>query len=113
MENTITMVAQDGTTITVPAHEAMLSGGTRAVTMVTADGTEGQVAIVTPDLAAFQTSQVELSQEHQHHPHPVTLLATGSNGTQIAVQLSEQPSLEEAIRIASRIQQGETPGLDD
>ncbi|MED6240670.1 hypothetical protein ATANTOWER_025543 [Ataeniobius toweri] len=28
-------------------------------------------------------------------------------------QLSDQPSLEEAIRIASRIQQGETPGLDD
>lgn len=29
------------------------------------------------------------------------------------LQLGEQPSLEEAIRIASRIQQGETPGLDD
>jgi len=28
-------------------------------------------------------------------------------------QLSDQPSLEEAIRIASRIQQGETPGMDD
>ena len=42
MENTITMVTQDGTTITVPAHEAML-GGAHAVTMVTADGTEGQV----------------------------------------------------------------------
>ncbi|KAG9352385.1 hypothetical protein JZ751_020798 [Albula glossodonta] len=118
MGNTITMVTQDGTTITVPAHEAVLSsGGTHAVTMVTADGTEGQVAIVTPDLAAFQAAQAELGQEHEHHlvtanPHPVTLLAT-SNGTQIAVQLSEQPSLEEAIRIASRIQQGDTPGLDD
>ncbi|XP_066556949.1 zinc finger protein 143 isoform X2 [Amia ocellicauda] len=117
--NTITMVTQDGTTITVPAHEAVLSsGGTHSVTMVTADGTEGQVAIVTPDLATFQTSQADLVQEHHEHhlvtgsPHPVTLLAT-SNGTQIAVQLSEQPSLEEAIRIASRIQQGETPGLDD
>lgn len=28
-------------------------------------------------------------------------------------QLGEQQSLEEAIRIASRIQQGETPGIDD
>ncbi|KAI1903896.1 hypothetical protein AGOR_G00000130 [Albula goreensis] len=115
VENTITMVTQDGTTITVPAHEAMLSAdGTHAVTMVTADGTEGQVAIVTPDLAAFQRSHAELG-EHlaAGGPQPITLLATGSNGTQIAVQLSEQPSLEEAIRIASRIQQGETPGLDD
>ncbi|XP_015193501.1 zinc finger protein 143 isoform X1 [Lepisosteus oculatus] len=117
--NTITMVTQDGTTITVPAHEAVLaSGGTHSVTMVTADGTEGQVAIVTPDLATFQTSQTDMTQEHHEHhlvsgsPHPVTLLAT-SNGTQIAVQLSEQPSLEEAIRIASRIQQGENPGMDD
>lgn len=31
----------------------------------------------------------------------------------IFLQLSEQPSLEEAIRIASSIQQGESPGLDD
>ncbi|KAJ8406429.1 hypothetical protein AAFF_G00300030 [Aldrovandia affinis] len=118
MGNTITMVTQDGTTITVPAHEAVLSSdGTHAVTMVTADGTEGQVAIVTPDLAMFQAAQAELGQGHEHHlvtgdPHPVTLLAT-SNGTHIAVQLSEQPSLEEAIRIASSIQQGDTPGLDD
>ncbi|XP_039604059.1 zinc finger protein 143 isoform X2 [Polypterus senegalus] len=117
--NTITMVTQDGTTITVPTHEAVLSsGGTHSVTMVTADGTEGQVAIVTPDLTAFQAAQADLTHEqHEHHlvagsPHPVTLLAT-SNGTQIAVQLSEPPSLEEAIRIASRIQQGENPGLDD
>lgn len=29
------------------------------------------------------------------------------------LQLSDQPSLEEAIRIASRIQQGESPGLDE
>ncbi|KPP78938.1 zinc finger protein 143-like, partial [Scleropages formosus] len=89
MADTITMVTQDGTTITVPAHEAMLSsGGAHSVTMVTADGTEGQVAIVTPDLATFQTTQAELNQEHQlvtASPHPVTLLAT-SNGTQIAVQ---------------------------
>ncbi|XP_036440622.1 zinc finger protein 143 isoform X1 [Colossoma macropomum] len=119
MSGTITMVTQEGTTITIPAHEAMLSSGeTHSVTMVSADGTEGQVAIVTPDLSMFQTEEGELVQEQQQHPvvstspHPVTLLAT-SNGTHIAVQLSDQPSLEEAIRIASRIQQGESPGLDD
>ncbi|XP_076840487.1 zinc finger protein 143 isoform X2 [Brachyhypopomus gauderio] len=116
MTGTITMVTQEGTTITIPAHEAMLSPGeAHSVTMVSADGTEGQVAIVTPDLSVFQTQDGELVQE-QHSgvsatAHPVTLLAT-SNGTHIAVQLSDQPSLEEAIRIASRIQQGETPGLD-
>uniref|UniRef100_A0A8B9L7S7 Zinc finger protein 143 n=1 Tax=Astyanax mexicanus TaxID=7994 RepID=A0A8B9L7S7_ASTMX len=118
MSGTITMVTQEGTTITIPAHEAMLSPGeAHSVTMVSADGTEGQVAIVTPDLSVFQTEDGELVQEQQQpvvssSPHPVTLLAT-SNGTHIAVQLSDQPLLEEAIRIASRIQQGETPGLDD
>nr|AAI24736.1 Znf143 protein [Danio rerio] len=118
MGGTITMVTQEGTTITIPAHEAMLSsGGAHSVTMVSADGTEGQVAIVTPDLAAYQTEEGELIQDQEQHevstsPHPVTLLAT-SNGTHIAVQLSDHPSLEEAIRIASRIQQGETPGMDD
>lgn len=118
MGGTITMVTQEGTTITIPAHEAMLSsGGAHSVTMVSADGTEGQVAIVTPDLSEYQTEDGELVQDQEQHivstsPHPVTLLAT-SNGTHIAVQLSDQPSLEEAIRIASRIQQGETPGMDD
>lgn len=118
MSGTITMVTQEGTTITIPAHEAMLSPGeAHSVTMVSADGTEGQVAIVTPDLSVFQTEDGEFVQEQQQpvvssSSHPVTLLAT-SNGTHIAVQLSDQPSLEEAIRIASRIQQGETPGLDD
>uniref|UniRef100_A0A8D0CFM1 Transcription factor IIIA n=1 Tax=Salvator merianae TaxID=96440 RepID=A0A8D0CFM1_SALMN len=117
--NTITMVTQDGTTITVPAHDAVISSaGTHSVAMVTAEGTEGQqVAIVAQDLAAFHSGSPEI--EHQQHGHhlvtaesrPVTLLAT-SNGTQIAVQLGEQRSLEEAIRIASRIQQGETPGMD-
>ncbi|KAM9421978.1 zinc finger protein 143-like isoform 3-T3 [Salvelinus alpinus] len=99
---TITMVTSDGTTFTVPSHEMLNADGTHSVTMVAADGTEEQVAI---DLASFQGMQTE------EGVHPVTLLAT-SNGTQIAVQLSEQPSLEEAIRIASRIQQGEM-GLDD
>ncbi|XP_026524174.1 zinc finger protein 143 [Notechis scutatus] len=118
--NTITMVTQDGTTITVPAHDAVISSaGTHSVAMVTAEDTEGQqVAIVAQDLAAFHSASPEIGhQQHGHHlvsaeSRPVTLLAT-SNGTQIAVQLGEQQSLEEAIRIASRIQQGETPGIDD
>ncbi|CAO2582825.1 Zinc finger protein 143 [Lemmus lemmus] len=118
--NTITMVTQDGTPITVPTHDAVISSaGTHSVAMVTAEGTEGQqVAIVAQDLAAFHTASSEMGhQQHSHHlvtteTRPLTLVAT-SNGTQIAVQLGEQPSLEEAIRIASRIQQGETPGLDD
>lgn len=44
MGGTITMVTQEGTTITIPAHELM-SQGHHSVTMVTADGTEGQVSI--------------------------------------------------------------------
>ncbi|XP_034005156.1 zinc finger protein 143 [Trematomus bernacchii] len=109
MGGTITMVTQEGTTITIPAHE-LTTQGAHSVTMVTTDGSEEQVAIMTPDMAAFQTVEDSgYSQEHEDI-HPVTLLAT-SNGTHIAVQLSDQPSLEEAIRIASRIQQGE--GLDD
>ncbi|KAJ1177345.1 hypothetical protein NDU88_002604 [Pleurodeles waltl] len=118
--NTITMVTEDGTTITVPTHDAVISSsGNHSVAMVTAEDTEGQqVAIVTQDLSSFHTTSSEIG--HQHHTHhlltsenrPVTLLAT-SNGTQIAVQLGEQQSLEEAIRIASRIQQGESPGIDD
>lgn len=48
MGGTITMVTQEGTTITIPAHEAMLSsGGAHSVTMVSADDTEGQVGDVT------------------------------------------------------------------
>ncbi|XP_041052752.1 zinc finger protein 143 isoform X3 [Carcharodon carcharias] len=130
--NTITMVTQDGTTITVPTHDAVISTqDTHSVTMVTTDGSDGQqVAIVTPDcvmrgettIAALQAASVEVEkmvthQNHEHHlvtggARPVTLLAT-ANGTQIAVQLGEQQSLEEAIRIASRIQHGETPGIDE
>ncbi|KAM6973544.1 zinc finger protein 143 isoform 1-T1 [Aplochiton taeniatus] len=110
MGGTITMVTQEGTTITIPAHE-LTSHGAHSVTMVTTDGVDGQqVAIMTPDMASFQT--VEETGYSEDAAHPVTLLAT-SNGTHIAVQLSDQPSLEEAIRIASRIQQGESPGLDD
>nr|XP_046250047.1 zinc finger protein 143 [Scatophagus argus]XP_046250048.1 zinc finger protein 143 [Scatophagus argus]XP_046250049.1 zinc finger protein 143 [Scatophagus argus]XP_046250050.1 zinc finger protein 143 [Scatophagus argus] len=111
MGGTITMVTQEGTTITIPAHE-LATQGAHSVTMVTADGSDEQVAIMTPDMASFQTVEEAAYSQDQDDIHPVTLLAT-SNGTHIAVQLSDQPSLEEAIRIASRIQQGESPGLDD
>ncbi|XP_043915215.1 zinc finger protein 143 [Protopterus annectens] len=93
ISNTITMVTQDGATITVPAHDAVISsGGTHSVAMVTTEGIDGQqVAIVTPDLTTFQTTSSDVI-HHQldHHlvtteARPVTLLAT-SNGTQIAVQ---------------------------
>ncbi|XP_040265403.1 zinc finger protein 143 [Bufo bufo] len=83
--------------------------------LIAQDGTR-HVAIVAQDLSAFHAASVEMGQQHGHHlvteTRPVTLLAT-SNGTQIAVTLGEQQSLEEAIRIASRIQQGESPGMDD
>ncbi|XP_028306861.1 zinc finger protein 143 isoform X2 [Gouania willdenowi] len=111
MGGTITMVTQEGTTITIPAHE-LATQGAHSVTMVTTDGSEEQVAIMTPDMTAFQTVEEASYGQMQDDIQPVTLLAT-SNGTHIAVQLSDKPSLEEAIRIASRIQQGESPGLDD
>lgn len=111
MGGTITMVTQEGTTITIPAHE-LATQGAHSVTMVTTDGSDEQVAIMAPDMASFHTVEEAAYSQEQEEIHPVTLLAT-SNGTHIAVQLSDQPSLEEAIRIASRIQQGESPGLDD
>ncbi|XP_071988401.1 zinc finger protein 143 [Engystomops pustulosus] len=85
--------------------------------LISQDGTQ-HVAIVAQDLTAFHAASAEMAQQqHGHHlvtteSRPVTLLAT-SNGTQIAVTLGEQQSLEEAIRIASRIQQGESPGMDE
>lgn len=42
MGGTITMVTQEGTTITIPAHE-LAAQGAHAVTMVTADGSDEQV----------------------------------------------------------------------
>lgn len=42
MSGTITMVTQEGTTITIPAHE-LATQGAHSVTMVTADGTDEQV----------------------------------------------------------------------
>ncbi|KAG8438354.1 hypothetical protein GDO86_008874 [Hymenochirus boettgeri] len=84
--------------------------------LIAQDGTS-HVAIVAQDLSSFHTASTEISHQPNHNlvdseSRPVTLLAT-SNGRQIAVQLSEQQSLEEAIRIASRIQQGESPGMED
>uniref|UniRef100_A0A8B9JPU3 Zinc finger protein 143a n=1 Tax=Astyanax mexicanus TaxID=7994 RepID=A0A8B9JPU3_ASTMX len=76
VSNTITMVTQDGSMITLPASESMLSSG--EVTMLQEDGTEARMAIMSHDLASFQT---------KHEGYPVTLLAT-SNGTQIAVELA-------------------------
>uniref|UniRef100_A0A3P9IA75 Zinc finger protein 143b n=1 Tax=Oryzias latipes TaxID=8090 RepID=A0A3P9IA75_ORYLA len=111
MGGTITMVTQEGTTITIPAHE-LAAQGAHTVTMVATDGSDEQVAIMTPDMASFQTVEEANYTQEPEDLHPVTLLAT-SNGTHIAVQLTDQPSLEEAIRIASRIQQGESPGLDE
>ncbi|XP_055078287.1 zinc finger protein 143 isoform X1 [Periophthalmus magnuspinnatus] len=118
MGGTITMVTQEGTTITIPAHELthqrthhLTNQGGHQLTMVTADGGDEQVAIMAPDMSTFQTVE-EAAYAQDQGDGPVTLLAT-SNGTHIAVQLSESPSLEEAIRIASRIQQGESPGLED
>ncbi|KAI4875937.1 hypothetical protein NFI96_034521 [Prochilodus magdalenae] len=78
VSNSITMITQDGSTITLPASESVLSSG--VVTMVHADGTERQMTIMSPDLASLQGKQEGLV------PHPVTLLAT-SNGTQIAVEV--------------------------
>ncbi|KAJ8260248.1 hypothetical protein GJAV_G00178780 [Gymnothorax javanicus] len=99
----ITMVTQDGTTITVPSHQE--SGGDHSehtVAMITGDGKELQpVAIVSSD--SLMTGTSEMSNPHYQQ---VALLAT-ANGTQIAVQLEEQHSLEEAISMATAaIQQG-------
>ncbi|XP_029290449.1 zinc finger protein 143 isoform X2 [Cottoperca gobio] len=85
MGGTITMVTHEGTTITIPAHE-LATQGAHAVTMVTTDGTEEQVAIMTPDMGAFQTVEEAGYSQDQDDIHPVTLLAT-SNGTHIAVQV--------------------------
>lgn len=44
MGGTITMVTQEGTTITIPAHE-LATQGAHSVTMVTTDGSDEQVNI--------------------------------------------------------------------
>uniref|UniRef100_A0A8B9LBQ9 Transcription factor IIIA n=1 Tax=Astyanax mexicanus TaxID=7994 RepID=A0A8B9LBQ9_ASTMX len=105
----ITMVTQDGTTITVPAHQNIMSGRQQHVAMVTQDGKElQQVAIVTSDAIMPVGSEMSSPQCQQ-----VALLAT-ANGTQIAVQLEEQQTLEEAISMATAtIQQGLTQDQPD
>ncbi|XP_018606659.1 zinc finger protein 76 [Scleropages formosus] len=98
----ITMVTQDGTTITVPANQDTVdSTGQHTVTMVARDGKELQpVAIVTSDGMTGGSGMTSPSYQQ------VALLAT-ANGTQIAVQLEDQQTLEEAISMATAaIQQG-------
>ncbi|XP_056093976.1 zinc finger protein 76 isoform X6 [Rhinichthys klamathensis goyatoka] len=85
----VTMVTRDGTTIAVPAQQGHTG---RHVTMVT-DGKEmQQVAIVTSDGIMTEGNSSPYQQ--------VALLAT-ENGTQIAVQLEDQQTLEEAITMAT------------
>ncbi|XP_066529317.1 zinc finger protein 76 [Hoplias malabaricus] len=91
-QNGIAMVTQDGTTIAVPTHQSLQ----HHVTMVTPEGKElQQVAIVTSE--ALMSACSELNSAHCQQ---VALLAT-ANGTQIAVQLEEQQTLEEAISLAT------------
>ncbi|XP_030632740.1 zinc finger protein 76 [Chanos chanos] len=71
------------------------------ITMETKDITGSQVAIITSDEIMAGGSEVSTP-----HYQQVALLAT-ANGTQIAVQLEEQQTLEEAISMATAaIQQG-------
>ncbi|CAM4662641.1 unnamed protein product [Leuciscus chuanchicus] len=85
----VTMVTRDGTTIAVPEQQRRTG---RHVTMVT-DGKEmQQVAIVTSDGIMTEGNSSPYQQ--------VALLAT-ENGTQIAVQLEDQQTLEEAITMAT------------
>ncbi|KTG47754.1 hypothetical protein cypCar_00015839 [Cyprinus carpio] len=79
--NVITMVTQDGSVITIPPTESLLSSAeAHSVTVLSEDGTEGQMTAMIPELSSSRSMQHELS------AHPITLLAT-SNGTQIAVQV--------------------------
>lgn len=47
------MVTQEGTTITIPAHE-LATQGAHSVTMVTADGTDEQVSGPPENVAAVK-----------------------------------------------------------
>uniref|UniRef100_A0A8C2HBQ6 Zinc finger protein 143a n=1 Tax=Cyprinus carpio TaxID=7962 RepID=A0A8C2HBQ6_CYPCA len=76
----ITMLTQDGSVITIPPTESLLSSAeAHSVTVVSEDGTEGQMTAMMPEFTSSRNIQDEFS------AHPITLLAT-SNGTQIAVQ---------------------------
>ncbi|KAK2508583.1 hypothetical protein MC885_013393 [Smutsia gigantea] len=116
--NTITMVMQDGTPITVPAQtqSSPQHEHTRLLWLLQRVQ-KGSRLQLWPGLGSIPYSLIRNGAPAAQpsvttETRPLTLVAT-SNGTQIAVQLGEQPSLEEAIRIAYRIQQGETPGVDD
>lgn len=52
MGGTITMVTQEGTTITIPAHE-LAAQGAHAVTMVTTDGSDEQVGVAGTSLSGL------------------------------------------------------------
>lgn len=52
MGGTITMVTQEGTTITIPAHE-LAAQGAHSVTMVTADGSDEQVGAAGTSLSGL------------------------------------------------------------
>ncbi|XP_046714154.1 zinc finger protein 143a isoform X2 [Silurus meridionalis] len=80
--NTITMVTQDGSMLTLPVSESVLS-----------------------------STEVTMTKQEAVHSHPVTVLAT-SDGKQVAVELGDQMTLEEALRIASAIQQGAMAELE-
>lgn len=56
MGGTITMVTQEGTTITIPAHE-LATQGAHAVTMVTADGSDEQVGAAGTSLSGLLSWQ--------------------------------------------------------
>lgn len=60
MGGTITMVTQEGTTITIPAHE-LAAQGAHAVTMVTADGSDEQVGAAV-SLRTFQLARTKTQQ---------------------------------------------------
>ncbi|XP_056304306.1 zinc finger protein 76 isoform X1 [Danio aesculapii] len=86
----VTMVTQDGSAIAVSAQQNHIGG--QQVTMLT-DGKELQpVAIVTSEGIMTEVNSSAYQQ--------VALLAT-ENGTQIAVQLEDQQTLEEAITMAT------------
>lgn len=62
MGGTITMVTQEGTTITIPAHE-LAAQGAHAVTMVTADGSDEQVGAA--GIFPLRTFQLARTKTHQ------------------------------------------------
>ena len=74
MGGTITMVTQEGTTITIPAHE-LATQGAHSVTMVTADGSDEQVSNK-QQLLTVDTSGLVKCLNH-HYLVPLLLLDAG------------------------------------